>query len=93
VDSFALDQNYPNPFNPETTIRYRIPNPGVVELTVCSTIVQKVRTLLNSREKRGEHAVQWDGRDDFGKRVPSGVYLYRLKTSGSFAFKKMLLLK
>jgi enediyne biosynthesis protein E4 len=93
VEGCALDQNYPNPFNPETMIRYRISNPGNVELTVCNAIGQQVRTLLKSWEQSGNHAVCWDGCDDSGKRLPGGIYLCLLKTSETFVLRKMLLLK
>jgi hypothetical protein len=92
-ERFGLEPNYPNPFNPETMIRYHLPVVGDVELTVCSAVGSTVRTLVNSTERAGAHAVRWDGRDDYGRPLPSGVYLCRLKTLEAAASRKMLMLK
>lgn len=90
---FALDQNYPNPFNPETTIRYSLPKKGNVEIHIFNAIGQKVRTLVQSTQKAGVHQVLWDGRDDQGLRVASGIYLYRLRAVDKLATRKMVILK
>jgi hypothetical protein len=90
-----LDQNEPNPFNPTTTIRYRIEEAGHVRLTIFSTSGTRVRTLIDgTREARAVgHEVVWDGRDDSGGRVASGVYFYRLEAAGVVETRKMTLLK
>ncbi len=91
---FYLANNYPNPFNPQTTITYHLKKAGQVELTVFSTTGREIRTLMKGFRASGEHKIVWDGRDDSGVRVASGVYLYRLKMGKSvFAVKKMVLAK
>jgi flagellar hook assembly protein FlgD len=95
--SFALAQNYPNPFNPSTTIRFQVPTASQVTLTIYSTLGQKVQALLDRRFDAGHHQVTWDGRDDAGKHVTSGVYFVRMVAANgnsSKAFvqvRKMLL--
>jgi hypothetical protein len=90
---FGLSQNYPNPFNPETAIHFSIPKNGHASLTVYNALGQKIRTLLDAEAKTGSHEVLWNGRDDLGRSVPSGVYIYRLKTPESAATRKMILIK
>ncbi|MFH1687226.1 MAG: FlgD immunoglobulin-like domain containing protein [bacterium] len=90
---FYLDQNYPNPFNAETTIEFDLPRAGDVTLTITNILGQHVRTLITSHLSMGHYSVPWNGQDDAGLEVASGVYLYRL-TSGTLAeSRKMLLLK
>ena len=90
---FALSQNYPNPFNPETAIEFSLPEASDVELTIYNVLGQQVRVLVNGSYSAGVQRVAWNGRDDHGQRVSSGVYFYRL-TSGSFSqTRKMMLLK
>ena len=91
--SFALKQNYPNPFNPSTLIAYSIPRRSFVELAVFNLLGERVATLESAMRGAGEHSVVWDGRDDSGESVASGVYLYRLTAGGQAASRKMLLLK
>ena len=91
--SFSLKQNYPNPFNPETIIQYDLPRGHEVEIVVYNILGQKVRTLLEEYQRAGRHRVLWDGRDDKGKEVASGIYLYRIKTSEFSQTKKMVLLR
>ncbi|MCK4654679.1 MAG: right-handed parallel beta-helix repeat-containing protein [Candidatus Cloacimonetes bacterium] len=88
-----LHQNYPNPFNPETTISYQLPENGKVELTVYNLKGQKVKTLVNEVLPAGEHSIVWDGIDDNGKSVSSGIYFYKLKTENHEETKKMILMK
>ena len=89
-----LYQNYPNPFNPITTISFSIPIKSKVVLEICNFKGQKVKTLLNSEFTKGNHSIFWEGVDESGKKVSSGVYLYNLKVNGkSKAVKKCLLLK
>jgi hypothetical protein len=91
--TFQLFQNYPNPFNPETVIHYTIPKNGHAELVLYNALGQKVRTLIDADAKTGAHDAVWNGRDDSGRLLPSGVYIYRLKTPESAAVRKMILIR
>jgi hypothetical protein len=90
---FALHQSYPNPFNPSTTISYEILNPLHVTLTVYDAAGKVVRRLLDDRQRDGMHSVSWDGRDDRGRPVSSGVYFYRLSAGERSESRRMILLK
>ncbi len=90
---FALEQNYPNPFNPSTTIRYSLPTASEVKITVVNMLGRTVATLVDARRSAGQHEVVWNGRDDAGNAVASGLYLYRLQSENFRATKKMMLLK
>lgn len=90
---FVLNQNYPNPFNPTTTIRYDIAVSGQVSLIVYNLLGQKVRTLINGYAPQGTYRLQWDGNNDMGQRVSSGVYLYRLESGGKRFTKRMMFMK
>lgn len=90
---YALSQNYPNPFNPTTTIDYSIPKSGNVELVIFNMTGQKVRTLISGRQDAAFYKIVWDGRNELGENVASGLYFYRL-VSGSFSkIEKMTLIK
>ena len=90
---YTLVQNYPNPFNPETTIEYRLPKSDEVRLEVFNVLGQHIRTLVNTRQDAGTYTMTWDGMDNEGLPVASGVYYYRFQ-AGEFAdTKSMLLLK
>jgi hypothetical protein len=84
-DEFSLGTNYPNPFNPTTTIEYAIPadGAGLVELVIYNMNGQKVRTLVSETQDAGYYNVVWDGRNDVGELVSSGIYVYQI-VSGSF---------
>ena len=91
---FSLYANYPNPFNPTTTISYALPVRGKVKLAIYNLLGQQIRTLVNAEQPAGVHQVQWDGRNDAGKQVSSGIYFYQLKAGNSFLeTKKMVLLR
>jgi hypothetical protein len=90
---FVLAANQPNPFNPRTTIAYQLSREGMVRLAVFDLAGRCVRTLVQSRQSPGSHAVDWDGRDDRGRTLPSGAYLYRLELDGRSGTRKMLLLR
>lgn len=90
---FTLNQNYPNPFNPTTTITYSLTSGAEVEMVVINMLGQQVRTLVNQYQAAGEHSVVWDGRDQTGTQVASGIYFYRMTSNGVVDTKKMLLLK
>jgi hypothetical protein len=92
-DGFVLAQNYPNPFNPSTEIEFTIPASTHIKLTVINQLGQTVATLLDDIRSGGTHRVIWDGRDNHGDQVATGVYLYRLTTDSFTQTRKMLLLK
>jgi hypothetical protein len=89
----ALKGNYPNPFNPETRINYSLAQNGKVELTIYNLRGQKVRSLVGETQSAGEHNVVWNGRDDAGRTLASGMYFYRLKAANYDVTRKALLLK
>ena len=91
--SFYLSQNYPNPFNPETTISFSIPKDSKVELSIYNIKGQKVKTLAKSDFEKGIHQVIWDGKDNTGKSVSSGIYFYKMETDNYSEMKKAILLK
>ena len=93
VEDFKLEQNYPNPFNPETQIRFTIPRALPVRLNVYNIRGQLVRTLVNSAMTAGSHTVRWDGLDNHGVKVASGVYVYSIKAGEFVQAKKMTMLK
>jgi len=89
-----LTGNTPNPFNPATTIRYELAAPAAVDLSVYDIAGRKVRTLESGAPAgAGEHAVVWDGTNDRGEPVASGVYLYRLEAGDYSEVKKMALIR
>lgn len=91
--TMRLAQNYPNPFNPETDIEFQLANGSVVKLEVLNLLGRRVRTLLAEYQSAGSHHAVWDGRDDEGRPVSSGVYFYRLSSDAGTDTKKMVLLK
>jgi hypothetical protein len=92
-EAYALHQNFPNPFNPNTAIRYELPNEGRVVLRVYNILGQEVRTLVNAKQAAGVQTVRWDGRNNLGQAVSSGIYLYRLEAGSYVKTLKMTLLK
>jgi len=90
---YQLYQNYPNPFNPNTTIRYALPNPGDVELIVYNILGQKVWDHRVTGQKPGYYEIVWNGKNNYGSPVASGVYIYQLRSGKFFTQKKMSLLK
>jgi len=91
--NYTLQQNYPNPFNPETRIDFSLPEAAYVELKVYNILGKTVRVLASRQMTAGNHSVEWNGRDDNGENVSSGIYFYRLETSEITLSKKMVLLK
>lgn len=89
----TLSQNYPNPFNPGTTIEYTVPTRSSVQLDLFNILGQNVRTLVDESKPAGEYKAFWNGRDNRGQPVSTGVYLYRLRVGNAVLTKKMLLLK
>lgn len=88
-----LAQNYPNPFNPSTTIAFSLALTASVELTIYDVKGSRIRELVRGRKEAGVYRVAWDGADQRGTRVASGVYFYRLTTPSFQATKKMVLLR
>jgi hypothetical protein len=91
--SFELFQSYPNPFNNQAVIRYSLSKPTEVSLAIYNVLGQKVRTLVKQTQQNGLVNVIWDGKDDKGKELGSGIYFYRLEAGGSSQTKRMVLLK
>jgi hypothetical protein len=89
----ALFQNVPNPFNPSTTINYYLPENCAVTLDVFDISGKRVARLASGVESRGQHSAAWKGMDDDGKRLSSGVYIYRLTVDRQTIAKKMVLLR
>jgi len=92
-ETFHLLQNYPNPFNPATTIRYELPVSRKVTLSIYNLLGQKIRTLVNRTQEAGSYSVVWDGTNNEGKRVPSGIYVYRLDSGIFRESRKMVLVR
>jgi len=90
---FNLEQNYPNPFNPETVIKFSLPQDSKVTLRVYNVLGQVVNTLVDQVFPAGNHSVTWDGKNEQGSDVASGVYFYRLKASSYESIMKMTLLR
>ena len=90
-----LFQNHPNPFNPETTISFELENDSKspVILTIYNAKGQKVKTLLKENLNAGKHSTVWNGEDEAGKNVSSGIYFYQLSVNSEQSTKKMILLK
>ncbi len=88
-----LKQNYPNPFNPETTISYNLPKDGFASLSIYNTKGQLVKTLANGLSKSGSYSLKWNGTDNNGARVSSGLYFYKLNANGRTETRKMMLMK
>lgn len=97
--SFALDQNYPNPFNPSTTIKFALPQDAAVTLKIYNLLGQEVSNLVDETRSAGYHQILWNGRNQSGNQVATGVYFYRIEAKPSdggqpfSSLKKMLLLK
>jgi hypothetical protein len=91
--SYTMEQNYPNPFNPETTIRYGIPEAGTIRLTVYNIEGRVIKHLDSGYKEAGYHKVNWDGENEYGKSVSSGVYIYRIEAGEFSNVRKMIFIK
>ena len=89
----GLSQNFPNPFNPETQIRYDIPSETHVKLTIYDIKGRYIRTLFQGEQVAGHYHFTWDSRDETGRSVPNGVYIYQLVTESQTFARKMILIK
>ena len=92
-NKYALDQNYPNPFNPSTIIQYALPKSSHVTLKIYNMLGQEVKTLLNVNQNAGAKQVQWNGDNNYGSKVASGIYIYMIKADNFYQAKKMILMK
>ena len=86
----SLEQNYPNPFNPKTTLSFSMNTVNQVKLAIYDVLGREVRTLVNETLSEGRHSTVWDGRDNAGNIVSSGVYIYRVDVNTHSASKKLL---
>ncbi len=91
--TYGLSKNYPNPFNPETTIAYQIPEPNRVQVLIYNTLGQKIRTLVDEKKEAGRFTIKWNGCDDQGLFVGSGVYFIRMRAGSVIKTEKMTLIR
>jgi len=91
--TFALYQNHPNPFNPITTIRYDLPEDGPVSIIIYDLMGREIKTLVKQVSAPGRYSVNWNGRNQFGKQIASGMYFYRMETPEFQSVKKLIFLK
>ncbi len=92
-EEFDLRQNYPNPFNPTTIIQYALPKASQVKIEIYNILGQRVRILVDEQQTPGYKVIDWDGKDDAGIEVSSGVYFYRIEAGSFVKSRKMMLLK
>lgn len=92
-DDFNLNPAYPNPFNPTTTIGFDVAKSMKVKLTVYNTLGQEIKTLVNTKKMPGKYQTIWDGKDNAGHAVASGIYFYRLEAGSFVKTRKMMLIK
>ena len=93
VKSFKLFQNYPNPFNPYTNIKFEVTKPGQVQIRISNSIGQVVKEFTKNIESTGIQTITWDGRNQEGKILASGLYICQVQFEELFLVKKMILLK
>ena len=91
--SYSLSQNYPNPFNPSTVISYSLPKISNVQIKIYDALGREIRSLINEEKSSGTYNILWDGTDNYGSRVSSGVYFYTIHAGDFYQSKKMVLLK
>ncbi len=92
-DEFALHQNYPNPFNPVTTIRFDVPEESHIRLMIYNVLGQRIATPVNGTMKPGYKSIRWNGTDQFGNPLPSGMYIYQIQSASFNEVKKLVLMK
>ena len=90
---FNVLQNYPNPFNNTTEIGYKLPDSDHVTIVVYNLFGQKIRTLLSQKQQAGYHTVVWDGRDETGQKVSSGIFSYKVEIGKYVKTRKMMLVE
>ncbi|MFH1335176.1 MAG: T9SS type A sorting domain-containing protein, partial [Candidatus Zixiibacteriota bacterium] len=91
--TFSLSQNYPNPFNPVTNFQFTVPKSSHVNIEIFNIVGQKVATVVDGDMKAGVYTADWNGRDENGKTVSSGIYFYRMQADDFSNMKKMVLVK
>jgi hypothetical protein len=91
--TYSLSSNYPNPFNPSTQIRYGLPKAGNVTLTIHNVLGQEVARIVDEAQPEGYHEVRWDGTNQTGTGVGTGIYFYRLRAGDFSETRRMLLVK
>lgn len=91
--AISITANYPNPFNPSTTINFTLDRSGYISLVIYNIMGQSVRELIAGQMNAGIHNVKWNGRDDSGNAVSSGVYISRLNMGKQVAAKRLMLMK
>ena len=92
-EKFSLSQNYPNPFNPVTRMDYTLPKRSRVVISIYNVLGQEVKTIINREQEYGYHSITWDGIDNRGKQMSSGIYFARMNSNSFSQTKKMLLVK
>jgi len=92
-EEFRLNQNCPNPFNPVTSLRYDLPEDGLINITIYDMMGRVVKTLVNGSQTAGFKSVQWDATNDRNEPVSSGLYLYTIQAGEFRQTRKMVLLK
>ena len=93
-DTYVLRQNFPNPFNPTTNIVFILPNAAKVQLDVYNILGQRIRSLVqNQMHEEGYHMIEWNGLNESGAQVASGLYLIRFKAAGHQMVKKAIFAK
>ena len=92
-NKFRLYQNYPNPFNPVTTLRYDLPEMGIVKITIYDMLGKQIRALIEHAQGSGPQSVVWDATNDYGERAGAGIYLYQIQAGAFVQTRKMALLK
>ena len=90
---YGLTQNYPNPFNSQTNIEYQVPNQSIIKLEIYNILGQKIRALVNQEKAPGNYSVSWDGKNDYGYSVNSGIYFIKFISDNFTDTKKMTLIK
>ena len=93
LKSFTLLQNYPNPFNPSTTIQYEIPKAGDVKVIIYNITGELIKTITDEFQNAGNYKVDWNSKNELGKNVASGIYLFQVKYDNAFLTKKLMLIK
>jgi hypothetical protein len=92
-NQYALGQNYPNPFNPSTTIQFELPEESYTQIAIYDLLGRELIQLVNEICTAGYHEVIWNGKDSFGRTIPSGMYLYSMNTNGFSSTRKLVFLK
>ena len=91
--NFGLTQNYPNPFNNQTNIEYQLSSPSIVKFEIFNLLGQKIKTLMNEEKSPGYYTLSWDGKNNYGESMNSGIYFIKFSTDKFTETKKMTLLK